>query len=77
MTAPTLDRRRKGFRPRLARLAFPAVRAFDDALAGFPCNLLGHDMRELPYSQRSANARRKDLLEFACRRCAARAGFTN
>lgn len=71
------ERRRRGLRPLLARATWPVRRVVDRAIGGFPCNLVGHRWNEVPRSLRSPAARAMGRLEFACRRCSTRAGFSN
>jgi hypothetical protein len=72
----TIDRRRHGFVPRVARLTFPARRAADDFLAGFPCSLIGHNWVEIPRSHRRKSGSDGARIRFACSRCSQEADFT-
>ena len=72
----TFDRRRRGFVPRVARLTFPARRAADDFVVGFPCTLIGHRWVEIPQSRRRKIFRDSYKIRFACSRCHKVADFT-
>ena len=72
----TIDRRRHGFVPRVARLTFPARRAADDFLAGFPCTLIGHRWVEIPQARRRKVYIDSARIRFECSRCHRNADFT-
>jgi hypothetical protein len=72
----TFERRRRGIVPRVARLTFPARRAADDFLSGFPCTLIGHKWVEIPQSRRRKIYIDFNKIRFACSRCRKVADFT-
>ncbi len=74
-TTPTVERRHRDPLSRVARATYPARRAFDGAVSGFPCNVIGHKWVEVPETLRRSARNDGSRLRFRCHRCGMVGGF--
>jgi len=74
------DRRRQDLAGKLARLTYPvrtAVSRSEHPIGSLVCQAWGHRRTvQVPYSFRSAHARRAGQVEWECPRCKLRLGAT-